>query len=342
MSNISNKVDSKISKEELVKHIHVAWQKTLEGVLETAQWVKQARKQIDKGWDDFVENELPFSPATARKLMSIADHSTINAPENQQALPHSWSTLYQVSQMSVEDAQRGIDMEEITPNSTESSINIYRNSFTKPKSEKSNSPSKTNSKQKHIMLNVSIDEGGDYTKIKQSLSKAIKELGAKSEFIDKSISKVDLDRIAEEELEWLERWKQNNQKLMQDKGITKEKIEQIENAIFQFDSSKSPIQADGKMHPTDKNHAKNPYKDEEKAGNIHDTCRFDKIITRHSPIKQTDCMAYTHLLAYLYATGNNHDKAEAEKELRNRIKSTNKDNAYLAKSILVKLGLNYD
>jgi hypothetical protein len=91
--------DIEVIGRDWVGEIRLAWQKTVEGILETGRLLVECR-EANRGygeWQGIVE-QLPFNRKTAHKLISIADSGRF--PENVSRgrhLPASWTVLYTLS-----------------------------------------------------------------------------------------------------------------------------------------------------------------------------------------------------------------------------------------------------
>lgn len=92
--------------KQVAKAIAEAWQDGLEAVLKTGQMLliakdgvgPQHRGKLPHGeFQLMVEQHLPFSPTTARKLMAICKHPILSKRSIWNVLPSDWTTLYALS-----------------------------------------------------------------------------------------------------------------------------------------------------------------------------------------------------------------------------------------------------
>ena len=82
---------------------HIAepwWNKEVPGIIETGKRLIDSRKDKEYGeWEKIFKGKDRFSVQTALKLMAIAEHPVLSNPAHVRALPRSWGTLYELSQI---------------------------------------------------------------------------------------------------------------------------------------------------------------------------------------------------------------------------------------------------
>ncbi len=87
--------------------INTAWNKTLAGILETAQLLLGAKggpNKLSHGeWLPMIKQDLSFGPKTASRLMQIGRDTRIINGAYTHHLPRSWYTLYELTKLT--DAQ---------------------------------------------------------------------------------------------------------------------------------------------------------------------------------------------------------------------------------------------
>jgi hypothetical protein len=94
---------------EFVIEIKAAWQKSVDGIIESAVAVLRASKKLDKAtFDKMIQEDLPFTASTARRLILIAEHPVLCSHVNRSALPNSWGTLYQLSKVRPPEALQAL------------------------------------------------------------------------------------------------------------------------------------------------------------------------------------------------------------------------------------------
>jgi hypothetical protein len=82
------------------KAIITSWQRQVREVITTGLLLIRAHDDliaIHGAWATMVRNDLPFSHATAQKLMAIARHPVLADYSHGNRLPASWTTLYQLA-----------------------------------------------------------------------------------------------------------------------------------------------------------------------------------------------------------------------------------------------------
>jgi hypothetical protein len=96
--------------QEHASLITAAWNKTLEGILETGSRLIEAKKNLDHGeFEMMIEHELPFKPSTARKLMDIARQKVLANRSHANVLPRAWTTLYELSKLTPQKLEEYIE-----------------------------------------------------------------------------------------------------------------------------------------------------------------------------------------------------------------------------------------
>lgn len=92
--------------------INTAWNKTLDGILETCQLLidaKEGPKKLPHGqWLPMVEHDLAFGRKTAAKLMQIGRDPRITNGAHARHLPRTWTALYEVVKLSNKQFKAGI------------------------------------------------------------------------------------------------------------------------------------------------------------------------------------------------------------------------------------------
>src|SRR6266566_552138 len=96
--------------------IEVTWQKTVEAVLQNGALLLKAKSELPRGeFTAMVENDLPFSPRTAQRLMAIANNKVLSDPTRASLLPPAWATLYELSKVPDDKLKARIEDGTITP-----------------------------------------------------------------------------------------------------------------------------------------------------------------------------------------------------------------------------------
>jgi hypothetical protein len=96
---LNNKRDWKWHRDRIAG----AWGKQVESIIETGQCLIEAKAELDHGaFEAMVQSKLPFTPGTARRLKTIAEHQIISNQAHAPVLPASWMTLYELTKLSPE------------------------------------------------------------------------------------------------------------------------------------------------------------------------------------------------------------------------------------------------
>lgn len=97
--------------------IEVAWQRSVESVIEVGRLINEARDQLGATYA-LLETELPFSTTVAAFLSKIAKNRVLSNPTNFARLPNGVNTLYHLTFIDETKLEEQIDQGEITPNFT--------------------------------------------------------------------------------------------------------------------------------------------------------------------------------------------------------------------------------
>ena len=98
------------------ERIHVAWNKTRDGIFEVGRLLVQAKVALPHGeFTVMVETELPFKRATAIRLMAVAADVRLSNDSHVNHLPTSWGTLYELTTLSDAQFEEALGAEIIRP-----------------------------------------------------------------------------------------------------------------------------------------------------------------------------------------------------------------------------------
>jgi hypothetical protein len=85
-----------LGRKEHADRINEAWQKTVDGVIETGLRILDARHGADAlehgQFQEMVRDDLHFTPRTAQRLMAIASNKVLSNATHVSHLPVSWGT----------------------------------------------------------------------------------------------------------------------------------------------------------------------------------------------------------------------------------------------------------
>jgi hypothetical protein len=100
-----------MGRKEHAVRINEAWQKTVDGIVETGLRIHDARTgqhALPHGtFQEMVRDDLHFTPRTAQRLMAIASNEVLSNTTHVSHLPASWGTLYELSVI----GDKGYDLE---------------------------------------------------------------------------------------------------------------------------------------------------------------------------------------------------------------------------------------
>jgi Protein of unknown function (DUF3102) len=97
-----------VERNEHVRRITAAWQKTVANIIETGRLLIEAKDDIGfGGFQEMIRTELPFGPGTAQRLMQIAEDRVLSNAAHAPLLPASWMTLYELAKL----PKHGIDLQ---------------------------------------------------------------------------------------------------------------------------------------------------------------------------------------------------------------------------------------
>jgi hypothetical protein len=97
-----------VDRNEHVRRITTAWQKTVANIIETGRLLIEAKDDIGHGaFQEMIRSQLPFGPGTAQRLMQIAENKILSNTAHAPLLPASWMTLYELAKL----PKRGIDLQ---------------------------------------------------------------------------------------------------------------------------------------------------------------------------------------------------------------------------------------
>jgi len=101
--------------EQWAEVIRGKWQESIDAIFETALYLETAHEELGpKGWLEMVEQNLGWSKQTAYKLLKIVQDDKL-AQVAHARLPASWMTLHELTRLSEEQFQRGLQTGAIHP-----------------------------------------------------------------------------------------------------------------------------------------------------------------------------------------------------------------------------------
>jgi hypothetical protein len=103
------------SAEEFVQLITGCRARAVENIVAIGQHLREAREELDHGEFGPMLKRIGFSEGTARKYMAIAAHPLISNRSNWNALPPSWTTLYELTKVPPDVLEARIADGTVTP-----------------------------------------------------------------------------------------------------------------------------------------------------------------------------------------------------------------------------------
>jgi hypothetical protein len=99
-----------LSHEKWAKRITDAWQKQVSSIFEVGSLLEAAKAELKHGeWIAMIKGDLPFGRSTANKLMKIAACDHLRNAEHVPHLPAHWGTLFELTTLTKEQFEGGIE-----------------------------------------------------------------------------------------------------------------------------------------------------------------------------------------------------------------------------------------
>lgn len=90
-----------VTAADFAARITTTYQRSVEAIIETGRLIAEAKVALDHGeFLTMIENNLPFDPRTAQRLMKIAGDARLTDPTRVSHLPPHWGTLYELTKLS--------------------------------------------------------------------------------------------------------------------------------------------------------------------------------------------------------------------------------------------------
>jgi hypothetical protein len=99
--------------------ITAAWHRHIDAILETADLLLQAKKDLDHGqFTAMINDSLPFGPDVAQRLMAIGRHTALRKAAQDRLLPGRWTTLFELSRLPDSVFEAALADGRVTPQTT--------------------------------------------------------------------------------------------------------------------------------------------------------------------------------------------------------------------------------
>ncbi len=115
-------MSSDVTLNTLAERINSCWQRTAQGVLDTARLCADAREQLEEEELEELKSQLDFSRPTFTKLAKVGAKSELYEEQVSALLPPHFSIVYQVANMDDEQRDRAIAQGVITPGMSRSEL----------------------------------------------------------------------------------------------------------------------------------------------------------------------------------------------------------------------------
>lgn len=327
---------------DYAERISVAWQKTIESILETAQILAEARTNLPPAeWHKLINGKLPFKRRMAEKLAKIAEDARLADPKYRKFLPVHWTTLHDLTYVDDKRFQLAIKNGSIHPAMERKDVAALRaivkklkkpSFLTKPVAPASaltppawdSSPTVFGSAAgllALIELSSEVDENA-LDEIEHNLRRLKAAYGVTlriQRFSDESGAiKAKRSLAANELREWhhdIANTYRANHKLNADE------MRQYDDAIFQLENKRHFEKIGDEYQLNDLRHTDNPFHNWFEADpdwaleSLYDTCRDKQVLTCYTPLQFIDYPAFLRMLALRHCLATPEAQLQIEVEL---------------------------
>lgn len=124
------------SREQWAEVIGADWRRSIDSIIQTGRDLIAAKEELPHGeFMKLVEQDLPFDPSAARRLMAIAEHPLIGKRANTHDLPARLSVLFEISALSEEEFADAEEKGLITPSLKVKPARAIVGAYNKPEGE---------------------------------------------------------------------------------------------------------------------------------------------------------------------------------------------------------------
>jgi hypothetical protein len=322
--------------------ISTAWQKAVDGILSVSQLLKDAENELNSVEQMDLYEELPFSKSTADKLLSIANDKRLNDPNYKKYLPPHWTTLYEMTQLDDKTFKEGISQGLINPAVERRHIlELTGQTLVVAKTAVKQTQQVIHKTQNTAKLaTISIPKGFDISQVgsfQRDIEKLVLKYGGELKF-DKSKKGV-IGKQREQLAEWcigeLGKRKKTYTNLSPDEvevlETTLSQLKRDRNGKPLLDYKKDP--KTGNFQSGDIRNPKHPYYGKN-LKEVYDHIRSNKILTKHSGLKEIDKEAHCIDLLRQHSQGNARGRADAIIKLTRLVKRGDEDTLKYARVAL--------
>lgn len=327
---------------DYAERIGAAWQKSIEGILETAQLLAEARDNLPPtDWQKLINGQLPFKRRMAEKLAKIADDTRLSDPKYRKFLPAHWSTLHDLTYVDDKRFKLAIKDGSIHPAMERKEVTALKdiakklqkptflvqpakpaNTFNPPAWD--SSPTVFGSTAGVLALIELREELDDaiLEQIEYNLRRLQGAYGVDlriQRFTDESNAiKAGRNLLANELREW---HRDNANAYTAHHKLSAEGMRQYDDAIFQLENERHFEKIDGEYQVNDLRHPDNPFHDwferdpEWALASLYDACRAKHILTCFTPLQLIDYPAFLRMLALRHCIETPERQLKIEAEL---------------------------
>jgi len=109
------------------RKITLAWQKSVEGILEAGNLLVDAKATLPHGeFERMVRKSCPFKIRTAQTLMQIAQNKVLANPQHAALLPASWTTLAELAKLEPRELSHALGNNWVKPEMTRDDVGDLR------------------------------------------------------------------------------------------------------------------------------------------------------------------------------------------------------------------------
>jgi len=333
------------------REITKAWNKTVEGILETASLVAEAEDRLDPPEWEQLKDRLPFGDSVRSFMLGIGKSNRFRTRKIQKLLPANYNILYEYSTFDNAEWSMAVDEGIVDTDVSTTEVRKWKQNVRLGGSSSSSGLSITGVSSKFYAVVPNIDDlsNKDKTKVRKlldALQVKLKPLGSdviyqetttatyRQQQLDKKREKLS-GQLGEELARQLENYNKN---------VSLREMEQIESAYYQYryyqDHDRYPYAnplspelaaADDIRHPD------NPLGEDQMGfRNFMKWVRDKKIITQWTPIRQLSGLGQAKCikLALGHTNSTNHNQRSNYKRQLNNIYKRGGTNSKFAKKYL--------
>lgn len=309
--------------QSFVQRISDSWRESVEKILQTSQILVLSEKELsDIDFLDMV-GQLPMSQSTVSKLLLIGKNNYL--PQKVTYLPPHWTTIYEISTMSNDDIDKGVDEGFINPSSTKKEIDKFRSQLEVVGEVIEGEVNEVTSEEP-TFGKITVTNDFDLEKI-EDLRKDLKRLEKKygitfqSDKTKSGLLGLRRKLLSKQIGEWLEERKKEYNKLnlsFDDIQILEDSFSQLRGELTYHQNSDETFTDNDIRNP---NHPYFGYS----SGNLYHFCRENMIVCRWTQLKEIDKVGYVKSLIKTHCDGDSQKRSDVKKKLQRLVKRGNEE-----------------